>query len=70
MKFKNRHIGITKESKEAMLSTIGYSSIENLCIDTLAKDISYTIDTFPEMSEQSFEQHIKHSHIIRKRENV
>ena len=59
MKFKERHIGITSTSKKEMLQSIGYNSIEDLCNDTLAKDINYTISEFNEMSEQEYEGHVE-----------
>src|SRR6056300_540218 len=59
MKFNKRHIGITPSSKKEMLKIIGYNSIEDLCKDTLAKNIDYNINTFCEMSEQEYENHVE-----------
>jgi glycine dehydrogenase len=58
MNFKYRHIGITNDSKQKMLSQLGYSNINELSNHALAKDIQHELLPFDGMSEQEFEKHI------------
>ena len=58
MTFKDKHIGITPNEKTEMLDELGFTSINDLCNASLAKNIEYNINHFIEMNEQEYENHI------------
>jgi glycine dehydrogenase len=58
MIFKQRHIGITQKSQNTMLLDVGYESLDHLCEDAMAKDITYNLPPTDAMSEQALEKHM------------
>ena len=58
MNFKDRHIGITKESQNIMLNNLGFNSLDELCTQSLASDINYSLPKKDGISEDSFEKHL------------
>ena len=58
MNFKDRHIGITKQSQDLMLNELGYNSLDDLCNNSLAPNIAYSLPEKEGITEQAFERHL------------